>query len=237
MRYLFDIKCAFSFFSILPMKFEDKEDFSSSKMILFLPLVGVVLGFISIFPFIMIQNPLFAIFSAFLYLFLYGFLHLEAVVDVVDAVYAKMSGKDAYKIIKEPSVGAVGVLWGVSFLLLKVAGFSYLLLHGKYFEIVAILTISRASLVYLIVSESFKSSFVDSLKNSVTKKEVFIMMGLVGLVFIKVFYLFLLLFGVSLFLVKEVEKRLGFKNGDVLGFVLESVEIVGFLSIGAFCGI
>ena len=233
MRYLFDIKYAFSFFSILPIKFGDKEDFSSSKMILFLPLVGVVLGFISILPFIMIQNPLFAIFSAFLYLFLYGFLHLEAVVDVVDAVYAKMSGKDAYKIIKEPTVGAIGVLWGVSFLLLKVAGFSYLLFHGKYFEIVAILTISRASLVYLIVSESFKSSFVDSLKKNISKKEVLVMMGLVGLVFIKVFYLFLLLFGVSLFLVKEVEKRLGFKNGDVLGFVLESSEIVGFLVVGA----
>ena len=231
---LFNLKYAFSFFSILPVKFKDSDDFKNSKMILFLPLVGVVLGVISILPYVMIKNPLFAVSSALLYLFLYGFLHLEAVVDVVDALYAKMSGKDAYKVLKEPTVGAIGVLWGVSFLVLKVAGFSYLLLQGKYFEIVAILTISRASLVYLIVSESFKSSFIDSLKEAVSKKELFVMMVLVVAVFIKFIWLFVLLFLVGVVLLKEVEKRLGFKNGDVLGFVLESSEIVGFLILGAF---
>ncbi len=236
-RLLFDFKYALSFFSVFPIKFKKNNEFENSKMILFLPLVGLVLGIVSIVPFILVQNPLFAIFSSIFYFFLYGFLHLEAVIDVVDAIYAKMAGKDAYKIIKEPTVGSIGVLWGASYLVLKVAGFSYLLLHQRYFEIIAIVTISRASLVYFIVSESFKSTFINSLKNNISKRETFVMMALVGLIFVKVFYLYLLIFGVSYILLKEVEKRLGFKNGDVLGFVLESTEVVGFLSIGAFCGV
>ncbi len=230
---LFNLKYAFSFFSILPVKFKDSDDFKNSKMILFLPLVGVVLGVISILPYVMIKNPLFAVSSALLYLFLYGFLHLEAVVDVVDALYAKMSGKDAYKVLKEPSVGAIGVLWGVSYLCLKVAGFSYLLFHERYFDLTSVLVFSRVVLVYLIVNESFKSSFIDSLKEAVSKKELFVMMVLVVAVFIKFIWLFVVLFLVGVVLLKEVEKRLGFKNGDVLGFVLESSEIVGFLIVGA----
>ena len=232
MQYLFDIKYAFSFFSILPVKFKKDDDFTNSKMILFLPLVGFVLGMISILPYIVIKNFSFAVVSAFLYLFLYGFLHLEAVVDVVDGIYAKMSGKDAYKIIKEPTVGAIGVFWGVSFLALKVVGFSYLLLHESYFEIIVVLVFSRSIIAYFLVNESFKSSFIDSLKN-VSKKSLTFMMALVGVVFIKYIWLYLLLFVVGFVLVREVEKRLGFKNGDVLRFVLESIEIVGFLILGA----
>ncbi len=233
MRYLFDIKFAFSFFSILPVKFKDSDDFKNSKMILFLPLVGLVLGVISILPYVMIENLLFAIFSALLYLFLYGFLHLEAVVDVVDGIYAKMSGKDAYRVLKESSVGAIGVLWGASYLFLKVVGFSYLLYYERYFDILAVLVFSRAILAYMIVNESFKSSFIDSLKEGVSKKELFVMMALVVAVFIKFIWLFAVLFLVGVVLLKEAEKRLGFKNGDVLGFVLESIEIVGFLIFGA----
>ncbi len=35
-------------------------------------------------------------------------------IDVVDAIYAKLGGKDSYKVIKEPTVGAMGVLYAFS---------------------------------------------------------------------------------------------------------------------------
>ena len=66
-------------------------------------------------------NPLYSAFvCAVVYLALYGFIHTEAIIDVVDAWFASYSGKDAYKIMKESTIGAIGALYGVAFVLLKV---------------------------------------------------------------------------------------------------------------------
>jgi len=233
MGWLFDIKYAFSFFSILPIRFRGDEGFEKSKMILFLPLVGVALGVISLLPYLLLKNILFAVVSGVFYIFLYGFIHLEAVIDVVDAIYAKLAGKDAYKIIKEPTVGAIGVLWGVGIFTLKVAGFSYLLFYENYFVLLAILVFSRVSLVWLVGFLEFNSSFVNSLKEGIKREEIYIMSLIVGLLFIKYLYLLFIALALGFFVANMVKKRLGFINGDVLGFVLEVVEIVLLLSYGA----
>ena len=79
--------------------------------IFFLPFVGFVLGLLTVVIYSILDSiPILgAIIASCIYFVLYGFIHTEAVIDVVDAIYAKHSGKDAYKIIKEPTVGAI---WG-----------------------------------------------------------------------------------------------------------------------------
>ena len=118
------LKLAFSYFTILPVQFNQDDDLSAKEvlgaMLLFFPLVGSVLGAVTVGIFTLLE-PLSwfgAVISAVIYMMLYGFLHTEAVMDVADAIYASHSGKDAYKIIKEPIVGAMGVLWSVGFMLL-----------------------------------------------------------------------------------------------------------------------
>jgi adenosylcobinamide-GDP ribazoletransferase len=213
----------------LPVKFRDSDDLSKKKvlnyMLLFFPFVGAVIFSISFLPYYLFPNTLFAVFSALLLLFLTGFLHLEAVIDVIDSIYAKLGGKDAYRVIKEPTVGAIGVLWGVSYLLLKVAGVSFLLLHGKFFELIVIVTFSRVTLLFLIYFNQFKSSFLEKLKASLSKYVLIFW----GVLFIKYIYLL----AVGFFISFIVGKKLGFKNGDVLGFVLESVEIVLILGVAS----
>ncbi len=73
---------------------------------------------------------------------MYGFIHTEAIIDVVDAIYARHSGKDAYDVIKESTVGAMGVLYAVGFMLLKIAGIIYLLIHSMFSEFISILIIT-----------------------------------------------------------------------------------------------
>jgi adenosylcobinamide-GDP ribazoletransferase len=223
------LKFAFSYFTVLPITFKSSDKLDKKEvlnyMLLFLPLVGVVIGSIGLIPYYLFPNTLFAIVSALLLLFLTGFLHLEAVIDVVDSIYAKLSGKDAYKVIKEHTVGAIGVLWGVSYLILKVAGVSFLLMHGKFIELIMIVTFSRVGLLFLIYFGEFKSSFLEKLKGSLSRYVLLFW----GVLFIKYIYLLAIPFLVSFM----VEKRLGFKNGDVLGFVLESVEIVLVLGVAS----
>jgi adenosylcobinamide-GDP ribazoletransferase len=95
---------------------------------------------------------------------LYGFLHTEAIMDVADALYAAHSGKDAYTIIKEPTVGAMGVLWAGCMVLMKVAGITYLLLHGEYALFLSILLISRLGLLLLFFTKKFSSTFITKMQ-------------------------------------------------------------------------
>ncbi len=109
------LKFVFSYFSIIPVKFKKDDDLSQKEVLnytmFFLPLVGFVLGTITVVLYNFLDEVpiLGAIIASCIYFVLYGFIHTEAVLDIVDAIYAKHSGKDAYKIIKEPTVGAIGV--------------------------------------------------------------------------------------------------------------------------------
>ena len=231
------LKFSFSYFSKLPIKLNEKDDLSKEEVLkyflLFFPFVGLILASISILVFNIFSSLGFlsAIIASIIYMTLYGFLHTEGVVDVVDAIYAKHSGKDAYKIIKEPSIGAIGALYTFSFVLLKVSVLSFLLYEKHFLAFLVIAIFSRQMVLFTIYSFDFKSTFVSLLKKSLSKKSFFIssiIVLLIALAFIqsKAIILFVLSFLFTLFFVKFLKKSLGFLNGDCLGTVLETNEVL-----------
>ena len=206
-------------------------------MLLFFPLVGLVLGLgtVVLFSFLAHLEWYGAIISAVVYMMLYGFIHTEAVLDVADAIYASHSGKDAYAVIKEPTVGAMGVLYAIGFVLLKVSGIVYLFTHDALMEFVAVLIISRLSLLLLFKVHIFNSSFATQLKESLSTK-YFVASYLIFMVlgtFITSNFILLLLIGMALALLISfyIKSKIAFVNGDVLGTTLEAVEILLFLTI------
>jgi adenosylcobinamide-GDP ribazoletransferase len=234
-------KFSFSYFSILPISFKISDDLSSKEvlasMLFFLPLVGLVLGLGTIILFSFLENLtwLGALISAISYMLLYGFLHTEAVCDVADAIYAFHGNKDAYDIIKEPTVGAMGVLFSTAIMLLKVAGIVFLFLNHYLLEFVAILIISRLSLLLLFEVHEFRSSFATELKKSLTKPYLiasFILFSVIGIMLISNF-MTLLLIGLLLALLISyvIKSKIGFVNGDVLGATLEGIEVLLFIFV------
>jgi adenosylcobinamide-GDP ribazoletransferase len=169
---------------------------------------------------------------------LYGFIHTEAVIDVADAIYASHSGRDAYKIIKEPTVGAMGVLYAIGFIFLKVSGIVFLFTHNALMEFVATLIISRLSLLLLFRVHGFNSSFATELKDSFTLKyfiTTYLIFMLIGSLLISNFILLLALGLVLALLISfYIKSKIAFVNGDVLGCTLEAVEILLFLAIALF---
>jgi len=235
------LKFSFSYFSLLPVKFSNSDNLSSkpvlTSMLFFFPLVGLVLGLLTLGVFDLLSSLawLGAIISAVVYMILYGFLHTEAVIDVADAIYASHSGKDAYSIIKDPTVGAMGVLYAMGVILLKVSGISYLLLHGYFMEFMMVLIISRLSLLFLFYVHTFKSSFATQLKDSLTHNimlSAFLLFGSVGVFLVDHFFTLLLL-GLlfSLAISYAIKSRIKFVNGDVLGATLEGVEVLLFIVV------
>jgi len=160
-----------------------------------------------------------AILCAILYLFLYGFLHLEAVCDTIDGYFASLSNKDVYEVMHEPQVGSIGAIGGFCFVLLKILAISYLLYSESFISLFAAMVLSRTSLFFALdLTYHEKSHFVKSIQESFKTS-----------IFIKLLFLpFNLL---TKFILNLLKKKLGFINGDVLGFNIELQEII-YLNLG-----
>jgi len=235
------VKFSLSYFSAIPISFKSRDNLSSPKvlgaMLFFLPFVGLILGSLTVTLSIFLSNLGWYgdIVSAIVYMMLYGFIHTEAIMDVADAIYAKRCGKDAYQIIKESTVGAMGVLYGVGYTIMKLASVVYLFNHHLYLEFIAVLIISRLSLVVLIDSLDFKSSFVTQLKEALKWQYLigtFLLSLLIGSI-LTPFFIIIMVFGFAFAfsIAIYLSKRVGFVNGDILGATLEGVEILLFLVI------
>jgi len=233
---------ALSYFSIIPVFVKNMEinNETYKYTLALLPLVGAILASLVIGLNLVLSeffHPLYASFvCAVVYLAFYGFIHTEAIIDVVDAWFASYSGKDAYKIMKESTIGAIGALYAFSFVLLKVGIITYVLYQNEYVLFLVVCTFSRLNLLYLL--EYFKFSKDSFLSLAFANGSVF------GLKILSLLYLLfalifasnaLILFVLSLlsfyFVLNVLNKKFGFVNGDCLGFTLEHTELL-LLNIG-----
>ena len=147
---------ALSYFSIIPVFVKNMEinNETYKYTLVLLPLVGAILASLVIGLNLGLNeffNPLYSAFvCGIVYLALYGFIHTEAIIDVVDAWFASYSGKDAYKIMKESTIGAIGALYAVAFVLLKVGIITYVLYEKQYVLFFIVCIFSRLNLIYLL---------------------------------------------------------------------------------------
>lgn len=237
-NFYLGIKFSLSYFTILPITFKQTDDLGAPKvlssMLFFFPFVGVILASVTLlfYTFLFAKLGIYgAVISSVLYMILYGFIHTEAILDVVDAIYASHGGKNPYEVIKEPHIGAMGMLWGVGFLVIKVSLITYLLTNHLYFEFLVVAMISRFTLLPLIYFMEFQSSFVQKLKDSLSLKVILInliLVTLLGYYFINISFFLILVCGIlsSLLMMRFLKKKLGFLNGDTLGTSLEISEIL-----------
>ena len=237
--YFNGLLLSLSFFSIIPIKL---KNFESSKevyrgMLFSLPFVGLTLGLLVWGVFSLLSgflHPLYAAFiSGLFYLVLYGFLHLEAVCDVIDAWFAALSGKDIYAIMKEPTIGAIGAIGTFVVILLKVAAIAYLLYAGLIAYFIVTIMLSRLAMLFAINGFSFhEGSFIaNSLKKSVTISLVMFGATLymsIAYVFVGLNLLWILMLSLCVMFLCLIilRKKFGFLNGDCLGFSLEMSEVV-----------
>ncbi len=235
--FILGFKFALSYFTILPVKFKEEDDLSKKEILAFmlfsLPLVGLIIGIISLTLYSFLDQLTWfgAIICAVSYMIFYGFIHTEAIIDVVDAIYAKHSGKDAYEVIKEPTIGAMGVLYALAFFTLKIAGIVYLFLNDYLLEFLSIIIISRLMVLFVIKNFDFKSSFVTQLKESLSTN-IFLVAILI-FTFLNIFLigfeaiiLTIVAFIISYLLALFIRKNVGFLNGDALGSILELSEVI-----------
>ncbi|SKB51735.1 adenosylcobinamide-GDP ribazoletransferase [Malaciobacter marinus] len=245
MREIFNaFAFSLSYFTVFPVFVKemtiDKNTFKYT--LFFLPVIGSLIAIVTILVFMFLSgffHPLYAsVVSAVISFALYGYLHTEAITDVVDAWFASYSGKDAYKIMKESTIGAIGAIATFSFVLLKVSIIAYLLYEKKYEIILIVFMFSRLSLTYILPFFKFnKDSFMSQAfeAKGVNKIRFAVLIFLVFAICLKISAILLFVLAL-LFLylnLKILNKRFGFVNGDCLGCSIEITELL-LLNIGFF---
>ena len=139
---------------------------------------------------------------------------MEAVCDTIDGYFASLSNKDVYEVMHEPQVGSIGAIGGFCFVLLKILAISYLLYYECYISIVVSLILSRSSLFFALDNEFHeKSHFIKSIQSSFKTA-----------LFIKILFIPCNL--MTKYILYTLKKKLGFLNGDILGFNIEVQEII-----------
>ena len=202
-----------SYFTILPIKadFKNNQKFFQG-LIYSLFFSGIILAsLLTLFFYLLPFEDIFkSILIAIIYPFLYGFLHFEAIIDTVDGLFGSLSNKDYKLIMKEPYVGAIGVMYAIGIYLIKIALISYILYKNLFILLFFAFSISRISIILSFdynFSKGFASSLAQNYQKSIFDYLIF---------FLAPFYKFIL---------NKITRFITEINGDVLGFMIEITEI------------
>ena len=116
---------AFSMYTRLPMPRVDWNEKNEMPVMLFLPAVGAVLGLLSIGLLLVCRRletgelPT-ALLLVALYILYTGGIHLDGLVDTADARHSYLEKEDRQRILKDPHIGAFGVIRLILYLVLTV---------------------------------------------------------------------------------------------------------------------
>jgi len=229
MRLLKGFALAFNMLTIIPFfKVHDFFRGINAYSAMFYPLVGFILGSLLYALSLLLQGNIapthlsVIIFS--LWVLLSGAIHLDGLSDTIDGLFVPK--ERAIEVMKDSSVGGMGMIFSVVFLMLKLSS----LIHFEaYYLLPIILMFSRLNATLAIYFYNYISSGVGALikEEFTTKHLVFALFYSLCLAY---FFSSISLFFIALFVLVLsglfFSKRLGGLTGDIYGFIIELTELV-----------
>lgn len=127
---------AFSFFSRLPMPRIESDKRSISSATLFLPMVGFAIGFceaVMMYAGYMIKAPVLCLALCFILIptVFTGGIHLDGLIDTADAKNSYGDMEKRHAILKDPHVGAFGIIRLAMYLMAALAVLIFILENTK----------------------------------------------------------------------------------------------------------
>ena len=217
-------------FSIIPItkNFEFKDSLMSKSISLY-PLVGFVLGFLLYLSSLLLNNFFTQEMSGYIVFVLWvvitGALHIDGLSDSIDGLFVPK--ERSLEVMKDPHVGAMGMIFTVSFLILKAISLAHI---DDFIYIALVMMLARFNAVLAIYFyEYIGGGMSRGASKAILSKSVYIAAFITF--FIGVFYthFFILLFSslLTLFVVAKIfVKKLGGFSGDVYGLSIEVSEVV-----------
>jgi adenosylcobinamide-GDP ribazoletransferase len=216
----------------------EADDFKYGSI--FLPVVGLVIGLISVCAYIIAsytRNNLFsAVITVMALACVTGALHLDGLSDSFDGLFSSRSRERILEIMKDSRIGTMGALALIFSVLLKVSliyGMSY---KGALYSIIIAPVISRTSLLFGVAISKYarESGLGKTFIGNVTCKEFvkgFIICIIIILPLLKLYSLvFVPLIFIGPWLINRyIKSKIGGMTGDTVGALCELQEIMSFI--------
>ncbi len=241
-RWMKNMGLALSFGTIVPLPdLGSIDDKTLRSSVGFLPIVGLILGLalwgLNAALAQMLPREMAAIIVLALYIIATGGLHLDGLMDTMDAIGSRKLHQEALAVMKDSRVGAMGAIAASLLLIGKALAFSKFPITANPGPWVAVPMIARTTAIWSMAwSPAATEHGLGSLyaqKIPRTTMTVATMGGLLGLwVFLPIraaAILLLLSVGMTLAWTRFVRHRFGGSTGDTYGALIEMVEWLGFL--------
>lgn len=237
-----------AFLTILPV-WRSSQHFEveniSKNMFLF-PLVGLVIGFLTI-PIVLAStyffNQYIAAFIITIFLtILTGIHHTDALGDFADGIMAKGNKEKKYKVMHDPTIGSAGVvaisayMLGMTLAISSISGIDRLLIAIIVSEIVAKYVMVLQAFSSDSAWEGYSSQFTKKMKS---KKKIIVgtaitifLVLVISHSYISMGIQMLVLGIICCFIIIYISNRnLGGTSGDVMGATNEIVRLVSLISV------
>ncbi|MGC8572473.1 MAG: adenosylcobinamide-GDP ribazoletransferase [Caldisphaera sp.] len=232
-----DFLSLISFLTIIPTGYYNIE--GASNALYLSPILGIIEGsIIGLIALLLKFNPLVngSILIA-IHIIITGGLNLDGFADYSDVIGSRKKGDDAIKILKDPRKGSFAIAFTATLIIIRFSLFSSI--HNIFPIIFSYLSGLESAYIISYLSpipnyQGLGSLFIKNSKNirKITINLVIYFLILIALLlFTKI--KFILLSQLSLLLIpiiiNDAKKRIGFVNGDVIGFTIELVEVISLL--------
>ncbi len=233
-----NLRIAFGLMTTLPIRLpDDWSTGDSGRAAVWYPFVGLILGVLTWLVWkgaVLLFSPLVAgIISLIVWVALTGGLHLDGLADCCDGLFASVTRERRLEIMKDPHVGAFGVIGLVLVLLLKAAALASLTSATSVGILLAaslargcilpagLLPLARPSGMGADFAAGFRRSFI--VWGAIVPLVVATLLGVRGIVSVLV--------GVSAAALTLwfAGSRIGGVTGDVFGMIVEVVEVAVLL--------
>lgn len=211
----------------------------AGRSVLFYPIIGLLIGILLYLPVLLFPDAsslLLAAIIVTLWAIITGGLHLDGLADSADAWLGGMGDNEkTQRIMKDPLVGAAGVIAIVCLILLKVAAISALLDKGAAGIIIIAPVIGRSLILLLFLSTPYVRShgMANDAVNHLPKNLAIWITAICFLIGLLVSFWGLLAALIGFWLLRRLMmQRLGGCTGDTTGACVEVGEML-FLLGGA----
>jgi adenosylcobinamide-GDP ribazoletransferase len=227
---------ALQFLTIIPIKFKHINEKLMAQSMIYFPCVGFLLGLVlaGINCLLLLLNfPRLSIdiILVVMLIFLTGGIHLDGLADTIDAILSGRKSDEMLKIMRDPHIGAMGVLGIISIILLKISLLYSIGEALKPISLILMCSLSRWSLVFAMFSfpyareEGKAKVFIQGinpkifiLSTSLTLFLVFASWKFKGL-------LILFIAAISSYITARfINKKISGITGDTLGMINEITE-------------
>ncbi len=247
MRILKSFLLAFSMYSIIKTPKMEIGKGDAPYVFSFFPLVGVMVGGVLYVALSLLwgQNINFlAALATLIPIILTGGMHLDGFIDTSDGLFSYGTIEKRLEILKDPHVGAFGVIAPICYFVLYFGGYSLLIDNPKFifFTLISFF-VSRilsalfcinmvcakgSGLVYLFTSESDKK--VANITSGIYLAVAVFVMLYLNYLFAGVYILVISIF--CIWFKKMAMEQFGGITGDLAGFLVCCVELTGVILAG-----